>query len=69
MAVTETPCSYYEHNRACHEPAVGELRGHSNFGKHPPWPMCERHIQPKMHPRDLQALLVRYETAGAADGA
>jgi hypothetical protein len=57
---TAQECAYVERDRPCHEPAVGELRGHSNFGQHPPWPMCTRHIKPEMHPPDLRRKLYRW---------
>jgi len=57
---TATTCTYVENNRACHESAVGELRGHLNFGANEPWPMCARHIKPEFHPRDLRSKLYRW---------
>ena len=55
-------CTYHENNRACREPAVGELRGHyyqdQNNGIG--WPMCARHIKKDMHPADLHDKLFRW---------
>ena len=44
----------------CKGPAVGELRAH-NLREHGPWPMCEQHIRPEAHPRDLRDRLFRWD--------
>lgn len=56
---TAATCTYVEQNRACHDQAVGELRGHMMW-RGEPWPMCERHIKPEMHPSDLHDKLFRW---------
>ena len=57
-------CTYapnYQDREKCREPAVGELRAHSM--DRASWPLCEQHIQPRMHPADLHDKLVRYASA------
>lgn len=65
---TATACTYAEGGKPCKEAPVGELRSHfyrqRSGGK--PWLMCERHLQPEMHPRDLRDKLHRWETAEEA---
>ena len=56
--VRERKCTYVEQGKTCREPAVGELQVHTMDNA--PSPMCERHIQPGMHPSDLHRKLVRW---------
>jgi hypothetical protein len=56
--VREARCVYVERGKTCHEPAVGELKVRTMDNA--PSPMCERHIQPEMHPPDLHRKLVRW---------
>jgi hypothetical protein len=60
MAEAERECSYTENSRRCHEPAVGAL---PSSWAHPELPVCERHIQPAMHPPDLHGRFVRWKAA------
>lgn len=55
-------CVYVEDNRPCREPAAGELRGHyyKEWNNGRPWPFCERHLRPEMHPPDLRDKLYRW---------
>jgi hypothetical protein len=57
-----TTCTYVERGRACHDGAVGELRAHLMW-RGQPWPMCEHHLQPEMHPPDLHDKLYRWTIA------
>jgi len=56
--VQEARCAYVKHRKTASEAAVGEVQPHTMDPA--PAPMCERHIQPDMHPSDLHGKLVRW---------
>ena len=47
----------YTGQRRCHAPAVGSI---PESWAHPEWPLCEEHIKPKWHPKDLHDKLVTW---------